>query len=47
MLVALAVTALCATIAGCVSNMGTPAAENSGNAHRYSGGPKYSMWSAQ
>jgi hypothetical protein len=46
--VALAVAALCATVAGCVSDMGTPTAENAGgNQLRYYGGPKYPMWSGQ
>jgi hypothetical protein len=46
--VVLAVAALCAAVAGCVSDMGAPTAENSGNNQlRYYGGPKSPMWSAQ
>jgi hypothetical protein len=46
--VALTVAALCAAVAGCVSDMGAPTAENSGgNQLRYYGGPKSPMWSAQ
>ena len=46
--VVLAIAALCATVAGCVSDMGTPTAENSGSSQlRYYGGPKYPMWSGQ
>jgi hypothetical protein len=42
----LAVAALCAAVAGCVSDMATPTAENSGNNQlRYYGGPKSPMWS--
>ena len=44
----LAVAALCAVVAGCVSDMATPTAENSGsNQLRYYGGPKSPMWSGQ
>ena len=46
--VVLAVAALCAAVAGCVSDMGAPAAENSGSSQlRYYGGPKSPMWSGQ
>jgi hypothetical protein len=46
--VMLAVAALCAAVAGCVSDMGTPTADSSGsNQLRYYGGPKYPMWSSQ
>jgi hypothetical protein len=46
--VLLAVAGLCAAVAGCVSDMGAPTAENSGSSQlRYSGGPKYPMWSGQ
>jgi hypothetical protein len=46
--VVLAVAALCATAAGCISDMAAPTVENSGNGQmRYYGGPKYPMWSAQ
>ena len=44
----IAVAGLCATVAGCVSDMAAPAVENSGSSQlRYYGGPKYPMWSAQ
>jgi hypothetical protein len=44
----IAVAGLCATVAGCVSDMGAPTADNSGGSQlRYYGGPKYPMWSAQ
>jgi hypothetical protein len=46
--VVLVIAALCATVAGCVSDMGAPTAENSGGSQlRYYGGPKYPMWSGQ
>jgi hypothetical protein len=46
--VVLAVAALCGAVAGCVSDMGTPTAENPGSSQlRYYGGPKYPMWSGQ
>jgi hypothetical protein len=46
--IVLAVAALCSAVAGCVSDMGAPTAENSGSSQlRYYGGPKYPMWSAQ
>jgi len=46
--VALAVVALCAAVAGCVSDMGAVTADNSGSGQlRYYGGPKYPMWSGQ
>jgi hypothetical protein len=46
--IVLAVAALCAAVAGCVSDMGAPTAENSGsNQLRYYGGPKSPMWSGQ
>jgi hypothetical protein len=48
MRIVLGVAALCAVVAGCVSEMGTPSAENSGaNQLRYYGGPKSPMWSGQ
>jgi hypothetical protein len=44
----IAAAGLCATVAGCVSDMAAPAVENSGSSQlRYYGGPKYPMWSAQ
>jgi hypothetical protein len=44
----IAVAGLCATVAGCVSDMGTPNADSSGSSQlRYYGGPKYPMWSGQ
>jgi hypothetical protein len=44
----MAVAGLCATVAGCVSDMTGPAAENSGSSQlHYYGGPKYPMWSSQ
>jgi hypothetical protein len=44
----LAVAALCAATAGCVSDMATPTAGNSGsNQPRYYGGPKSPMWAGQ
>jgi hypothetical protein len=44
----IAVAGLCATVAGCVSDMGAPTADNSGSSQlRYYGGPKYPMWSGQ
>jgi hypothetical protein len=47
-LVTLALIGLCATVAGCVSDMASPAADTSGSGQmRYFGGPKYPMWSAQ
>jgi hypothetical protein len=46
--IAIAAAALCAAVAGCVSDMGAPTAENSGgNQLRYYGGPKSPMWSGQ
>jgi hypothetical protein len=46
--VVLAVAALCGVVAGCVSDMGAPTAENSSsNQLRYYGGPKSPMWSGQ
>jgi hypothetical protein len=46
--IALAVVALCAAVAGCISDMGIPTAENSGSKQlRYYGGPKSPMWSGQ
>jgi hypothetical protein len=46
--VMLALVGLCATVAGCVSDMGTPTADDSGSHQlRYYGGPKYPMWSSQ
>jgi hypothetical protein len=44
----LAVAALCAAVAGCVSDTVVPSAENSGsNQLGYHGGPKSPMWSGQ
>jgi hypothetical protein len=46
--IVLAVLALCAAVAGCVSDMAAPTAENSGSGQlRYYGGPKSPMWSSQ
>lgn len=46
--VVLALAGLCATLAGCVSDMGAPTADTSNsNQLRYYGGPKYPMWSSQ
>jgi hypothetical protein len=46
--VVLALAGLCATVAGCVSDMGAPTADSSSNNQlRYYGGPKYPMWSGQ
>jgi hypothetical protein len=46
--IVLAVAAVCAAAAGCVSDMGTPTAANSGSDQlRYYGGPKYPMWAGQ
>jgi hypothetical protein len=46
--VVLVIAALCATVAGCVSDMGAATADNSGSGQlRYYGGPKYPMWSGQ
>jgi hypothetical protein len=46
--IVLAAVALCAAVAGCVSDMGAPTAENSGsNQLRYYGGPKSPMWTGQ
>jgi hypothetical protein len=40
-----AIVGLCAFAAGCVSDMGVPAASQStGSQLRYFGGPKYPMW---
>jgi hypothetical protein len=42
--IVLAIAALCSAMAGCVSDMGAPTAENSGsNQLRYYGGPKSPM----
>lgn len=47
-MVALTLVGLCATVAGCVSDMGAPAADGSGVSQlRYYGGPKYPMWLSQ
>jgi hypothetical protein len=44
----LAVAALCAAVAGCVSDMGAPTPEDFGSSQlRYHGGPKSPMWSGQ
>jgi hypothetical protein len=45
MAIMIAVAGLCATVAGCVSDMGAPSADNS--QLRYYGGPKYPMWAGQ
>jgi hypothetical protein len=46
--VALALAGLCATVAGCVSDLAAPVADTSANYQlRYYGGPKYPMWSGQ
>jgi hypothetical protein len=46
--IALAMIALCAAVAGCVSDIAAPAAENSGGSQlRYYGGPKSPMWQGQ
>jgi hypothetical protein len=45
--IVVAVAALCAAAAGCVSDMGAPTAENAGSQMHYYGGPKYPMWSSQ
>jgi len=43
-----AMIALCAAAAGCVSDTATPtAADRNGDQLRYYGGPKYPMWQAQ
>ena len=42
------VSGLCATVAGCASEVTIPAADGSaGNHMRYYGGPKSPMWSGQ
>lgn len=41
-----AIVGLCAFAAGCVSDMGAPAVQSTGNQLRYFGGPKYPMWSS-
>ena len=47
LLVVAALAGLCATAAGCVSDMTAPTADNSGSGQmRYYGGPKYPMWRA-
>jgi hypothetical protein len=41
------IASLCALVAGCVSDMGTPTADGQGTHQlRYYGGPKYPMWSS-
>jgi hypothetical protein len=47
--IAIAIAGLCASVAGCVSDMAAPAVESPGSSQqlRYYGGPKYPMWSAQ
>jgi hypothetical protein len=46
--VVLSLVALCATVAGCVSDMGAPTADGPAGTHlHYYGGPKYPMWSNQ
>jgi hypothetical protein len=47
--VVIAVAALCAAVAGCISDIGAPTSEKSdGNGRlRYYGGPKSPMWSGQ
>jgi len=44
----IAVAALCAAVAGCISDIGTATSEKSdGSQLRYFGGPKSPMWSGQ
>ena len=45
--IVLTAAALCAVLAGCVSDMGAPTADSGSNQLRYYGGPKYPMWSGQ
>jgi hypothetical protein len=46
--IALAMIALCAAVAGCVSDIAAPAAADSGGSQlRYYGGPKSPMWQGQ
>ena len=46
--IAIAVAALCATVAGCISDIGAATPEKSdGSQLRYFGGPKSPMWSGQ
>jgi hypothetical protein len=48
LLVVVAVAGLCATAAGCVSDMTAPTADSSGAPQmRYYGGPKSPMWQSQ
>ncbi len=44
-----AVAALCAAVAGCVSDMGAATSQTAGGSDqlRYYGGPKSPMWSGQ
>jgi hypothetical protein len=45
--IVLTALALCAALAGCVSDMGAPTAQNFDGSHlRYYGGPK-AMWSGE
>jgi len=45
--VLLAVGALCAAAAGCVSDLGADTTSRPGGELRYQGGPKYPMWRSQ
>ena len=46
--ITLAVAALCAAAAGCVSDMGSPTADGGTSGQmRYYGGPKSPMWQSQ
>jgi hypothetical protein len=46
--IVIAVAALCAAVAGCISDIGTATSEKSdGSQLRYFGGPKSPMWSGQ
>jgi hypothetical protein len=46
--VVLALAAMCSVLAGCVSDLGAPAAANPETGQlRYFGGPKYPMWQSR
>jgi hypothetical protein len=46
--IVIAVAALCAAVAGCISDIGAATSEKSdGSQLRYFGGPKSPMWSGQ
>jgi hypothetical protein len=47
--IVIAVAALCAAVAGCISDLGASTSEKSdgGGQLRYYGGPKSPMWSSQ